>query len=126
MLSFSAHAGKEKVGKVSDGYQLEKFVDVRLPVSEERCGPYFIVASFSNKPERFIFFAYSVGDKVVTDKVSQNKVLVKIDKKFKRPILSSVLIEGPTPHSVDRGTLFKVSPKDYRNCPCLASLEQLK
>ncbi len=126
VLPIPTNARGEKTKERSNGYQLEKFINVKLPVGEERCGPYFIVANLTNKPEKFIFFAYSSGEKVMFGMAPQSKILIKIGKKNRRPVFSNILLASSSAYSVINGTLFSISPKDYNDCPCLSSLGRLK
>lgn len=125
-LATTSLAGRKEIRGRSGEYQLEKFVHTKLSSGQEWCGPYFVLAGFTGGQEKFIFFAYSDGEKLVTDKVTRDMVVVKIDKNRKQPTFSSVLVEGPASYSVSKGVLFRISPRDYVSSSCLASSDGLK
>lgn len=80
---------------------------------DKQCGPYFVGSSLGGRREDGIFYLCGNNRDMKLSWVSSGKVIVKIDKKRRRPTVNSVFIEGPNDKSVGVGKLIRISPADY-------------
>jgi hypothetical protein len=113
LTTFLAAAPSAAWNKGKNELNKFKYVSKFALQGDKRCGSYFVRSSFGGRREDGIFYLCGKNRDVKLSWVSSGKVIVEIDKKRRRPTVSSVFIEGPNDKSVGVGRLIRISPADY-------------